>query len=193
MASYTLFSTPLITPCLRLLSRFILRVSGWKIEGEIPAELKRCVIIGAPHTTNWDLPISLMIAFSLNSQLNWMGKASIFRFPFGGIMRWLGGIPVDREKTTNLVAATVEQLNTQPELRILIAPEGTRAKTKGWKSGFYYMADGAKVPLVLAFVDYPNKRGGIGKIMPTSGNFEADMQTIMAFYQPLMKNNHDAA
>ena len=193
MASYTLFSTPLITPCLRLLSRFILRVSGWKIEGEIPAELKRCVIIGAPHTTNWDLPISLMIAFSLNSQLNWMGKASIFRFPFGGIMRWLGGIPVDREKTTNLVAATVEQLSTQPELRILIAPEGTRAKTKGWKSGFYYMADGAKVPLVLAFVDYPNKRGGIGKIMPTSGNFEADMQTIMAFYQPLMKNNHDAA
>lgn len=193
MASYTLFSTPLITPCLRLLSRFILRVSGWKVEGAIPAELKRCVIIGAPHTTNWDLPISLMIAFSLNSQLNWMGKASIFRFPFGGIMRWLGGIPVDREKTTNLVAATVEQLNTQPELRILIAPEGTRAKTKGWKSGFYYMADGAKVPLVLAFVDYPNKRGGIGKIMPTSGNFEADMQTIMAFYQPLMKNNHDAA
>lgn len=193
MASYTLFSTPLITPCLRLLSRFILRVSGWKVEGEIPAELKRCVIIGAPHTTNWDLPISLMIAFSLNSQLNWMGKASIFRFPFGGIMRWLGGIPVDREKTTNLVAATVAQLNTQPELRILIAPEGTRAKTKGWKSGFYYMADGAKVPLVLAFVDYPNKRGGIGKIMPTSGNFEADMQTIMAFYQPLMKNNHDAA
>lgn len=193
MASYTLFSTPLITPCLRLLSRFILRVSGWKVEGEIPAELKRCVIIGAPHTTNWDLPISLMIAFSLNSQLNWMGKASIFRFPFGGIMRWLGGIPVDREKTTNLVAATVAQLSTQPELRILIAPEGTRAKTKGWKSGFYYMADGAKVPLVLAFVDYPNKRGGIGKIMPTSGNFEADMQTIMAFYQPLMKNNHDAA
>lgn len=98
MASYTLFSTPLITPCLRLLSRFILRVSGWKIEGEIPAELKRCVIIGAPHTTNWDLPISLMIAFSLNSQLNWMGKASIFRFPFGGIMRWLGGIPVDEKK-----------------------------------------------------------------------------------------------
>lgn len=193
MASYTLFSTPLITPCLRLLSRFILRVSGWKVEGAIPAELKRCVIIGAPHTTNWDLPISLMIAFSLNSQLNWMGKASIFRFPFGGIMRWMGGIPVDREKTTNLVAATVEQLSTQPELRILIAPEGTRAKTKDWKSGFYYMADGAKVPLVLAFVDYPNKRGGIGKIMPTSGNFEADMQRIMAFYQPLMKNNHDAA
>lgn len=193
MAPYTLFSTPILTPLLRAFSRWVLRSLGWQINGELSADLRKCVIVGAPHTTNWDLPFSLMIAFSLNVPLHWMGKSSIFRFPFGGIMRWLGGIAVDRSKANNLVAATVNQFNLHEELRILIAPEGTRAKTKGWKSGFYYMADGAKVPLVLAFIDYPNKRGGIGKVMPTTGNYEADIQRIMAFYQPLMKNNHDTA
>lgn len=188
-----MFTTPIIRSLLRGVSRGILKLCGWKVLGNIPEDIKQCVLIAAPHTSNWDMPLSLMIAFSLNTQLHWVGKQSIFKFPFGGLMRWMGGIPVDRSHTNNMVNATIEKFKELPELRIMMAPEGTRARVTEWKSGFYHIAHGAQVPIVLAFVDYKNKRGGIGKIFVTSGDYEKDVSDIREFYKPLytsLENSH---
>lgn len=187
MQQRTIFNTPIVQPALKAISRFVLRLRGWKVEGEIPDGLSQCVLIAAPHTTNWDMPFSLMIAFVLDTPLYWVGKSSIFKFPFGGLMRWMGGIPVDRSRSTNMVAATVEQFKQCPELKIMMAPEGTRSDVKAWKSGFYHIADGARVPIVLGFIDYANKRGGIlGSYIP-SGNYEQDLKEIQAKYGALLK------
>jgi 1-acyl-sn-glycerol-3-phosphate acyltransferase len=181
----TMFTTPIIRPLLRGFSRITLKLLGWKVVGNMPEDIKQCVLIAAPHTTNWDMPLSLMIAFSLKTQLHWVGKQSIFKFPFGGLMRWMGGIPVDRSHANNMVNATIEKFKEFPELRIMMAPEGTRARVTQWKSGFYHIAHGAQVPIVLAFVDYKNKRGGIGKMFTTSGDYEKDIIVIREFYKPL--------
>lgn len=185
MQTRTMFTTPVIRQLLRGISRIILKLLGWKVVGSIPREIKQCVLIGAPHTTNWDMPFSLMIAFCLDTQLHWVGKQSIFKFPFGGLMRWMGGIPVDRSQANNMVEATIRKFKDQPELRIMMAPEGTRAPVSEWKSGFYHIAHGAQVPILLAFIDYKNKRGGIGKTLIPSGNYAEDMLEIRAFYKPL--------
>lgn len=184
--STTMFTTPVIRTLLRGFSRVMLKLLGWKVIGSMPEDTKQCVLIAAPHTTNWDMPLSLMIAFSLDTQLHWIGKQSIFKFPYNGLMRWMGGIPVDRSHANNMVEASIAKFKEFPELRIMMAPEGTRARVKQWKSGFYHIAHGAQVPIALAFVDYKNKRGGIGKFMSTSGDYEKDMQEINAFYKPLL-------
>lgn len=182
----TMFTTPIIRPLLRGFSRIMLKVLGWRVVGSMPDDIKQCVLIAAPHTSNWDMPLSLMIAFALDTQLHWVGKQSIFKFPFSGLMRWMGGIPVDRSHANNMVDASIAKFKEYPELRIMMAPEGTRARVKQWKSGFYHIAHGAQVPIALAFVDYKNKCGGIGKFMTTSGDYDKDMLEISAFYKPLM-------
>jgi 1-acyl-sn-glycerol-3-phosphate acyltransferase len=137
----TIFKTPIINTLLRQFSISFLRLSGWKIEGHLPAEASKCVFIAAPHTSNWDLPFTLMVAFALRLNIYWMGKASIFRFPFGGVMRWLGGIAVNREQSNNLVAASSQALiEADGPVQLVIPPEGTRSKTRYWKTGFYYIA-----------------------------------------------------
>lgn len=179
----TIFTTPILSPLLRKTSQAILKLSGWEVVGEIPPELKHCVVIGAPHTTNWDLPTSLLLAFALNAEMQWVGKASIFRFPFGTLMRFMSGIPVDRSKSGNMVTATVEKFKSEPVLRLLMAPEGTRAQAEQWKTGFYYIAHGAQVPIAMAFVDYKKRRGGIGGVFKTTGDYVADLGAIQAAYQ----------
>ena len=186
MLQNTMFTTPIIHPLLRMLSIVMLKVCGWRVEGEFPKELKQCVVIGAPHTTNWDMPFSLMIAFALNTPLYWVGKSSIFRFPFGFLMRWMGGIPVDRSKSHNMVEATITKFSSFSELRIMMAPEGTRSEVQSWKSGFYYIAHGANVPIVLGYIDYKKKRGGILGVFTPSGDYEDDLKLIQARYQPYM-------
>ncbi len=183
----TMFSTPVIHPLLRFLSVFTLRLLGWKVEGEVPKDLKKCVLIAAPHTSNWDMPFSLMIAFALDTRLHWIGKDSIFKFPFASIMRWMGGIPVDRSKSTNMVDATVATFAQYDELRIMMAPEGTRAKVEQWKSGFYHIAHGAEVPILLGFIDYKGKQGGVLASFETSGDYEKDLEQIQRYYKPFMR------
>ncbi len=182
MQKTTIFTTPVVQPLIKGLSKLILKLLGWKVEGSMPLEARRCVLIAAPHTTNWDMPFSLMIAFALDTPLYWVGKDSIFKFPFGGVMRWLGGIPVDRSRSTNMVTATVEQLQQHDELRIMMSPEGTRSKVKQWKSGFYYIAVGADVPIVLGFIDYKQRRGGILTTFTPSGDYETDLKQIQQCY-----------
>ena len=188
----TIFTTPGVNTALRGLSLAILKLTGWRVEGRFPPDCPKCVVIAAPHTSNWDLPNTLMAGFALRMNLYWMGKSSIFRPPFGGFMRWLGGISVNREQSTNLVAASVEAIRAaRGRLQLVVPPEGTRSKVRYWKTGFYYIAHGAGVPIVLSYMDYARKVSGIGPVFHPTGDIERDMETIKAFYAPFKGKNPD--
>ena len=179
---YTFFDTPILRTILRWVSLFCLKVSGWKRVGELP-EGDKYVIIAAPHTTNWDMPITMMIAFAFKAKIYWIGKASLFKFPFKTVMRWMGGIPIDRSKSNNMVEAAIETFNKHKKLVLAVPPEGTRQKVRYWKTGFYYIALGANVPIASGFLDYPSKTGGFGPIINPTGDIEADMAKIKKFYE----------
>jgi 1-acyl-sn-glycerol-3-phosphate acyltransferase len=133
-----------------------------------------------------------MVAFVLHLNIYWMGKRQLFRFPFRSIMMWLGGIPVTRESANNLVAASVEAMkNAKGPLQLVVPPEGTRGKTRYWKTGFYYIAVGAGVPIVMAYMDYERKISGLGPVFHPTGDIEADMVAIKAFYAPFKGKNAD--
>ena len=186
----TVFSTPIVNTLLRALSIAYLRLAGWTVQGSLPAAARKSVFIAAPHTSNWDLPYTLMVAFSLRLNIYWMGKASLFRFPFGPLMRWLGGIAVDRSKANNLVAASAQALQSASgALQLIVPPEGTRSKVRYWKSGFYHIAVGAQVPIVMAYMDYQRKISGLGPMFVPTGDLEADMLHIKAFYAPFKGKN----
>jgi 1-acyl-sn-glycerol-3-phosphate acyltransferase len=186
----TLFHTPVVNTVLRALSLAFLRLTGWKVEGVLPANASKCVLIAAPHTSNWDLPYTLMVAFALNLQVYWMGKQSLFKRPFGGLMKWLGGIPVDRSKSTNLVAASAAAIRAADgPLQLVVPPEGTRGKTRHWKTGFYHIALAAQVPIVLAYMDYARKVSGLGPVFQPTGDVEADMAVIKRFYAGIKGRN----
>lgn len=181
----TIFSTPLLTPCLRLLAALGLKISGWKIQSAaIPQP--PFVLIGAPHTSNWDFLLMLAVILQLRLQISWMGKNSLFRFPFGPLMKWMGGIPIDRSKANNVVMQTVSQFKRRPNLIVLIPPEGTRSKVERWKTGFYHIAHKAGVPVVMAGIDGPDKNIRLlGEFHP-SGDVEKDLPLVQAHYQGLM-------
>ena len=186
----TIFTTPLLTPLMRWLSRLALRLMGWTLTGEMPANTAQSVVIAAPHTSNWDFPYTLMVAFAMRLNIQWMGKRQLFRFPFRHLMLWLGGIPVDRSQSTNLVDASVHSLqNAKRNLHLVVPPEGTRSHTRYWKTGFYYIATGAQVPIVLGYLDYERKLTGLGPVFEPSGDIEADMARIKAFYAPFKGKN----
>ncbi len=187
---HTIFDTPIINTLLRAFSVAFLKLSGWKIEGCLPADGSKSVLIAAPHTSNWDLPYTLMVAFVLRLNIYWMGKEQIFKPPFRGLMRWLGGIPVQREKSNNLVAASIDAIKAAcGPLQLIVPPEGTRSNTRYWKTGFYYIAVGAQVPIVMAYMDYKKKISGLGPVFRPSGDIEADMVAIKAFYAPFTGKN----
>lgn len=177
----TVFSTPILTPVLRLLANIILKLIGWKGVGR-PIEGARFVLIGAPHTSNWDFVIMLLVVLQLRLRVFWMGKHSLFPFPVGWIMKWLGGIPVDRRRNHNLVDHTVTQYEENPELIVLIPPEGTRSKVKQWKTGFYHIAVNAQVPILMGYIDAAKKEAGLADFFEPTGNIEEDMPKIRAFY-----------
>ena len=188
----TIFDTPVVNTVLRGLSLAVLKLAGWKVSGQLPANGRKCVMIAAPHTSNWDLPYTLMVAFALHLNIYWMGKEQIFRPPFRGLMMWLGGIPVRRESANNVVAASIESLQSADgPVQLVVPPEGTRSKARYWKTGFYYIAVGAQVPIVMAFMDYERKISGLGPVFEPTGDLEADMVTIKAFYAPFKGKNPD--
>ncbi len=179
----TIFTTPGVNTVLRAVSIGFLRLTGWTLDGQAPAGHPKCVLIAAPHTSNWDLPYTLMVAFALRMNIHWMGKRQIFRWPFCGLMRWLGGIAVDRSQSTNLVAASAKALrDAEGSVHLVIPPEGTRSQTRHWKTGFYWIAHEAGVPIVLAYMDYPRKLSGLGPVFTPTGDIEADMLQIKAYY-----------
>ncbi|QHE76283.1 lysophospholipid acyltransferase family protein [Hydrogenophaga sp. PBL-H3] len=186
----TIFTTPVVNSLLRAFSIGFLKITGWRVEGALPAHAARSVLIAAPHTSNWDLPYTLMVAFALRLNIRWMGKQSIFRAPFGGVMRWLGGIAVNREQSTNLVAASAQAIrDADGPLQLIVPPEGTRSKTRYWKTGFYFIAREAQVPIVMAYMDYERKISGLGPLFEPTGDVAADMAAIKAFYAPFKGKN----
>ena len=188
----TIFTTPLVSPFFRVLSLACLKLAGWEVQGQLPDHARKSVLIAAPHTSNWDLPMTIMVAFALRLRPRWMGKASIFRAPFGGIMRWLGGMPVDRSKANNLVESSAQAIRDAVDaLQLIVPPEGTRSKTRHWKTGFYHIARSAEVPIVMAFMDYSTKRSGLGPLFEPTGDVEADLAAIKAFYKPFKGKNAD--
>ena len=158
-----------------------LKALGWRVEGETPS-IRKFVIIAAPHTSNWDFPITLAVAFALKVKIYWMGKAAMFRWPFGGLLRWLGGIPIDRSRSHNVVDQSVQAFQERDHLIMVVPPEGTRKKVSYLKTGFYHIARGAGVPIVLGFLDYRRKAGGIGPTFFPTGRIEEDMLQIRAYY-----------
>ena len=182
MVNHTIFNTPGLEAFFHRASRLILSLAGWRTEGRLP-QIPKFVLVGAPHTSNWDLPFTLLMAFAFRARIHWMGKRAIFRRPFKGIFQWLGGIPVQRSQSENLVEQSIQQFQRSEQLILTIAPAGTRKRVIEWKSGFYHIACGADVPIVLGFLDYRRKVGGFGPLIQPTGNFAADMETIRTFYE----------
>lgn len=166
---------------LKLIGRLLCFLTGWKAEGVRP-DMPKFVLIAAPHTTNWDFPYTIAFAEIFGLKIRWMGKHTLFKWPFGGFMRALGGIPVHREKRTNMVDAMASDFKNYQELCLTIPAEGTRSRTEYWKSGFYHVALKAGVPIVPGYLDYKRKRGGFGPAIMPTGDIKADMDKIRAFY-----------
>jgi 1-acyl-sn-glycerol-3-phosphate acyltransferase len=190
LTSFTIFNTPILNSLLRFASLAYLKCAGWRLE-PLPSSAERSVMIAAPHTSNWDLPMTLAIVFAYRLRVYFLAKHTLFSPPAGTFLRWLGGIPVDRDKTNNLVEQAVELFKTNDKLILIIPPEGTRSQVRYWKSGFYYIADGAKVPLALGFIDFGRKVAGIRRMFVPSGNFEADLPKIQAYYRGITGRNPD--
>ena len=164
---------------------WLFRRRGWKLEGQAPAA-NRFVIIGAPHTSNWDFVSFLGMANQFGLEPHFMGKASLFRWPLRRFMSDMGGVPVERSKRGNLADAMVAAFAGHEEFALVIAPEGTRGHVGAWRSGFWHIAKAAGVPIVLAWVNENAKRGGLGPAIMPSGDFAADMAKIAAFYREVM-------
>ena len=165
----------------RVLGNAFLRVMGWRPDGAAP-ERGGYVLIAAPHTTNWDFSFTIALSFVYDVPIRWMGKASLFEGPQGKLFEWLGGVPVVRSERRNMVDQMIELFERKDDLVLLVPSEGTRSRVPHWKSGFYHIARGADVPVVLGFLDYARKRGGFGPPVELTGDVEKDMDGIRAFY-----------
>lgn len=163
------------------ISRLYAWVFGWKIIGEEPEENKAIGII-APHTSNWDVLLMFVMANCMRLKSNWLAKDSLLKPPFGFLFRALGAIPVDRSSSQNVVDQVADIFAHTDKLYLAIAPEGTRKKTDHWRTGFYWMALKAEVPVVLMYIDYAKKEVGFGDQFYLSGDIEKDFERFKAFY-----------
>jgi 1-acyl-sn-glycerol-3-phosphate acyltransferase len=159
------------------------RLKGWHTAEPIPPSVKKCVVIAAPHTSNWDFVYSLGCAYLLGVPLRYLAKRELFRFPLGLVMRATGGIPVTRSRNTKLVETIIQLFAESDALNLMIPAEGTRKRVAKWKSGFYHVAMGAGVPVYLAYLDYDKKTAGFGKAVFMSGDKEKDAALIRDFYK----------
>jgi len=167
---------------LKKFAHFILKLFGWTLDVKLPEE-KKFILIGAPHTSNWDFPLALLTFWTVGPKIYWLAKIQIFRGPLYYLFTALGGIPVDRSTSHGFINQIADKFNHAEEMVLAIAPEGTRSKTDYWKSGFYYIALTAKVPICLAYIDYKTRTLGFKQLMYPSGDIEADMKIISGFYR----------
>ncbi|MCC2639296.1 MAG: phospholipid/glycerol acyltransferase [Moraxellaceae bacterium] len=168
----------------RWLSLLILKLLGWRVTGAFP-DVRKGVLIVAPHTSNFDGFMTVVASFALGLKISFFVKAAAFTFPFGGFMRWVGALPVNRDNSKNLVAYSAAQLREADQLLISVAPEGTRSTADNWKSGFYWIAHQAELPIIFVAFDYLTKEVRImGSMMPT-GDIDKDMPEIIARYRDI--------
>ncbi len=155
----------------RALGRTLLRLLGWRAEGTI-LDREKFVAVVAPHTTSWDFPIFMVTLMAMGVRLSWLGVDWMFRYP---LMHKVGGIPVDRQKRLGVVPQSIEKFNSRSQHILVLSPEGSRKKVKPWKTGFYHIAVGAGVPILLVTVDQQARKVGIGPAFEPSGDYAADM------------------
>ena len=168
---------------MRKIAGFILWMIGWDVTGNIPENIKKSVMIVVPHTSSLDFIIGILLCWELKINAVYLIKKEFFFFPIGYILRALGAMPVDRNKGANIVTQSIDILNKKNKVTITITPEGTRKYTTNWKRGFYYIAEKASVPIVLGYLNYKDKKGGIGEVFYPTGNFEKDFKHIEDFYR----------
>jgi 1-acyl-sn-glycerol-3-phosphate acyltransferase len=166
----------------RALSGLILRLVGWKAV-DLPGRPARAVAVVYPHTSNWDFPLGVLAKTALRLNIRWIGKDALFRGLMGVLMRWLGGIPVNRRQPAGFAERVARELVQQEPFLLAITPEGTRSRTPGWKSGFYRIARAAGVPVILATIDYAHKRVGLLATIELTGDEDADMARIAGVYE----------
>ncbi len=177
----TLLNNWLLKPFFYWLATFFLFILRWKTKGKMP-DIKKFVMIAAPHSSNWDFIFFLLIIFKFKISVHWMGKNTMFIWPFRWLLKRLGGIPIDRGSKSNVVQSMANAFKTSEQLIITIAPSGTREKVMTWKTGFYHIAQQANVPIVCGFIDYRKKMIGVGPVFQTSSDIDADMKEIKEFY-----------
>lgn len=173
---------------------FLFKLAGWKVTHQLPKDILKCVIIAAPHTSNWDFIYAMGALKEMDINTRFTIKKEWFRFPFKGLMDKLGALPIDRTKNADgsrkgTVDAMIDLFNERKELLLLITPEGTRSPVSKWKTGFYHVALKAKVPIALGFIDYSKKECGIDKLIYPTGDYHADMKLIMDFYKNKIGKN----
>lgn len=164
------------------ISKSILNMLGWKVVSE-QTNHSKCILIGAPHTSNWDFPLTLLSMWALGVRFSWVAKDSLFIGPFDYLFRKIGGIPVDRKARTGFLKEMTKAFNENDALILAIAPEGTRGYTDHWKAGFYNIAVKADVEVWMGYIDYPSRTVGLGPRIKPSGNVEVDFITIREFYE----------
>ena len=176
---------------MKLLARLVLFVSGWRVKGAIPPHITQAVMIAAPHTSNWDIVYALAALYMLNAPVKFtIKKEWMDRFPFGLILRPLGAIPIDRNPSGNkkigMVEAMINLFEGHDKLVVMVPPEGTRQYAERWRTGFYHVALGAEVPILLGFLDYKNKEAGVlSTVIEPTGNVEEDIERIKSLYRPI--------
>ena len=178
----TVYDTILIRTIMRWLSLVVLRLTGWTPSGKVPI-YRKYVLIAAPHTSNWDFLYILCFAFHFRIKLLIMMKSTWFFWPLGPVFKWLGALPVDRSQSNNMVSRSIEAFRQTDAMVLVVPPSGTRKKVLYWKSGFYYIAHGAKVPIVMGFLDYRRKVGGFGPSFHPTGMISEDIAAIRSFYR----------
>lgn len=171
------------TKFMRNFSRFLLRMAGWQILGDLPENIRKCVIIAAPHTSNWDFVIGRLAYYVLGVPVKFLIKKESFVGLTGYLLKKMGGIPVDRSRSNNLVEQIARLFAKEAQLNVVITPEGTRKLVREWKKGYYYIALKANIPIVMGFLDYGRKQAGFGPILYPSGDYEKDFEQIKNFYQ----------
>lgn len=164
------------------LSQWILKIFGWEIHADFP-DTKKYVIIAAPHTSNWDFPVGILAVKAVKLDVRFIGKHTLFNWPFGWFFRALGGMPVDRSKSLNLIQQITDLFEESDELAFALAPEGTRSKTDHWKTGFYHIAKAAGVPIALGYLDFGRKQVGVTRTFYPGDDIEADFELIREYYK----------
>ena len=177
----TIHNTPVVTAVLRSMCSLALKMSGWRLEGRAP-DLPKYITVLAPHTSNWDWIVLIVMAFATRMTPLWLAKDSLFRWPFGCFFKWFGGIAVDRSAHHGVVGQIIDLYNRSDRLVIGITPEGTRKRVERWKTGFYRIAEGAGIPIVLAALDYQRKLGIWGPIFTPTGDVDADIAAMQQFF-----------
>lgn len=175
----------------RGVGRSLLALLRWRFERSIP-DVPKCVLIVAPHTSNWDFVVGVGAMLALGLRVQWLGKHTLFRWPFAGLLRWLGGIPVDRHAAGGVVERAVGLFRSSERLFVAVAPEGTRRRVERWKSGFHRIAQDAAVPILIVSFDYRVRTVGLGPLFVPTGDFAADLREIRSHFTSAMAKNPEA-